>query len=91
MTKPQGKDFLVYLFCFIIALMLILYGAFVGILSLDKYLRYNNYVLCNINDLKMSNDILNGGSPLKYLANMTKYSESGLLNKTVPVVVTWER
>lgn len=89
--QDKPKTAVIVAFSTVLALLLVLVGSFIGISALNWYLQNNNYVLCSVDDLKKSNDILNGERPLKYLPNMTRYSEQGLLNETVPKVITWER
>jgi hypothetical protein len=56
----ERKKPIIVAFIVVSALILMGAGSMIGIEALDHYLKNNNYVLCDINDLKRSNDILNG-------------------------------
>lgn len=63
MTQKDKKPILIA-FILVLALMLICVGGLLSIVALNKFIESNNYVLCNVYDLKKSNDILYGNKDI---------------------------
>ena len=81
MMNQKGKEFIFYSFIAVLCLVLLLIGSFISLLGLNYFIQSNDYVLCNVYDLKKSNDILNGNvDEYKYKVPTIKVNFTGDYN-----------
>lgn len=64
--KTKDKKFIYLSVAVVSVFIVLLLGGFIAIATLNYFIQENDYVLCNVFDLKKSNEVLYGNADTDY-------------------------